>query len=66
VAVRAHWRAGWPIFTTEKDATRLLTPELRAALTGLPLYTIPVRVAFLGDGAARLCHLLPEAFASKP
>ena len=66
VAVRAHWRAGWPIFTTEKDATRLLAPELRAALTGLPLYTIPVRVAFLGDGAARLCHLLPEAFASKP
>ena len=64
-AVRAHWQPGWPIFTTEKDATRLLAPELRAVLTGLPLYTIPVRVAFLGDGAAQLRQLLPEAFALK-
>ncbi|GAA3973045.1 tetraacyldisaccharide 4'-kinase [Hymenobacter antarcticus] len=65
VAVRAHWQAGWPIFTTEKDATRLLAPELRAALTGLPFYTIPVRVAFLGDGAAVVRQLLPGVLASK-
>ena len=64
--VRAHWQAGWPIFTTEKDATRLLAPELRAVLTGLPLYTVPVRVSFLGTGAALLRQLLPKILASKP
>lgn len=60
-ALRAHWQPGWPIFTTEKDATRLQAPALRAARAGLPLYTIPVRVAFLGDGAAVLRQLLPDA-----
>jgi tetraacyldisaccharide 4'-kinase len=60
-ALRVHWHPGWPIFTTEKDATRLLAPELRAALAGLPLYTIPVRVAFLEDGGAVLSRLLPAA-----
>ncbi|MDB5269794.1 MAG: hypothetical protein JWP58_2834 [Hymenobacter sp.] len=63
-AVRAHWQLGWPIFTTEKDATRLLAPELRDARAGLPLYTIPVRVAFLGDGSAVLRQLLPPAPAA--
>ncbi|WP_210515699.1 tetraacyldisaccharide 4'-kinase [Hymenobacter terricola] len=58
-ALRAHWQPGWPIFTTEKDATRLLAAELREVRTGLPLYTIPVRVAFLGNGAAVLRQLLP-------
>jgi tetraacyldisaccharide 4'-kinase len=59
--VRAHWQPGWPIFTTEKDATRLLDPALRAARAGLPFYTIPVRVAFLGNDGAVLRRLLPEA-----
>ena len=63
-ALRAHWQPGWPIFTTEKDATRLLAPELRAAQAGLPLYTIPVRVAFLNDGGAVLRQLLPPAPAA--
>ncbi|GAB3866957.1 tetraacyldisaccharide 4'-kinase [Hymenobacter segetis] len=63
-ALRAHWQPGWPIFTTEKDATRLLAPELRAARAGLPLYTIPVRVAFLGDGGVVLRQLLPPALAT--
>ena len=58
-ALRAHWQPGWPIFTTEKDATRLQGPELRAARAGLPIHTIPVRVAFLGDGGAGLRALLP-------
>lgn len=62
--LRAHWQPGWPIFTTEKDATRLHTAELRPALAGLPIYTIPVRVAFLGTGAAELRHLLPGAPAA--
>ena len=59
MALRAHWQPGWPIFTTEKDATRLQAPELRAAWAGLPLYTIPVRVAFLGEGGPALRQLLP-------
>jgi len=63
-AVRARWRAGQPIFTTEKDATRLLAPALAEALAGLPIYTIPVRVALLGGGAARLRQLLPGRGAS--
>ena len=59
--LRAHWQPGWPIFTTEKDATRLLDPALWAARAGLPLYTIPVRVAFLGAGGGVLRRLLPAA-----
>ncbi|GAB2869454.1 tetraacyldisaccharide 4'-kinase [Hymenobacter ruber] len=64
-ALRAHWQPGWPIFTTEKDATRLLAPELRVARAGLPLYTIPVRVAFLNNGGAALRQLLPPAPTAK-
>jgi tetraacyldisaccharide 4'-kinase len=60
-ALRAHWQPGWPIFTTEKDATRLQASDIQPALTGLPLYTIPVRVAFLGKGAALMRQFLPDA-----
>jgi len=60
-AVRARWQPGQAIFTTEKDATRLLAPALAEALVGLPVYTIPVRVALLGAGAAQLRQLLPGA-----
>ena len=60
-ALRAHWQPGWPIFTTEKDATRLYQPALAPALAGLPLYTIAVRVALLGTGGAVLRQLLPPA-----
>ncbi|MCC3154540.1 tetraacyldisaccharide 4'-kinase [Hymenobacter sp. BT770] len=62
--LRTHWQMGWPIFTTEKDATRLLAPALEASRSGLPFYTIPVRVAFLGDGGAALRGLLPPLPAS--
>lgn len=58
-AVRARWRPGQVIFTTEKDATRLLAPALAEVLAGLPVYTIPVRVALLGAGAAQLRACLP-------
>ena len=60
-ALRTHWQAGWPIFTTTKDAARLQLPALQAALAAppaLPVYTIPVAVAFLTDGAAQLRALL--------
>jgi tetraacyldisaccharide 4'-kinase len=65
-AVRARWQPGWVIFTTEKDATRLLAPALAAALVGLPVYTIPVRVALLGGGATQLAQLLPGASPNSP
>lgn len=65
-AVRARWRAGQVIFTTEKDATRLLAPALAAALAGLPVYTIPVRVALLGAGAAHLRACLPGRGTGQP
>ncbi|WP_375418814.1 tetraacyldisaccharide 4'-kinase [uncultured Hymenobacter sp.] len=60
--VRRHWQPGQPIFTTEKDATRLRRPELAGALTGLPVYTIPVQVALLADGAATLRRELSALF----
>ncbi|MDO7849722.1 tetraacyldisaccharide 4'-kinase [Hymenobacter sp. M29] len=66
VALRQHWQPGWPIFTTEKDATRLQAAELRPALAGLSIYTIPVRVAFLGTGAAALRQMLPGKRAIAP
>lgn len=62
-ALAAHWRPGWPIFTTEKDATRLADPALwagQAALVG-HTYTIPVRVALLGSGAAQLAVAVASA-----
>ncbi|MBJ6109388.1 tetraacyldisaccharide 4'-kinase [Hymenobacter sp. BT523] len=65
-ALQAHWQLGWPIFTTEKDATRLQRPELWAGRPALALhtYTIPVQVAFLGNGADVLRALLPGRSAS--
>ncbi|MDO7852341.1 tetraacyldisaccharide 4'-kinase [Hymenobacter convexus] len=62
-ALQAHWQPGWPIFTTEKDATRLDHPGLWAGRPAMQLdiYTIPVRVAFLGTSAAELRLLLPDA-----
>ncbi|QKG56260.1 tetraacyldisaccharide 4'-kinase [Hymenobacter sp. BRD128] len=63
-ALLRHWQPGWPIFTTEKDATRLASPGLWAGpqrvLAG-HIYTIPVRVALLADGAARLASLVAAA-----
>ncbi|MEJ7661153.1 MAG: hypothetical protein WKG07_16845 [Hymenobacter sp.] len=60
-AVRAGGPPGQVIFTTEKDATRLQAPALAAALASLPVYTIPVRVALLADGAARLAAAVAAA-----
>jgi tetraacyldisaccharide 4'-kinase len=63
-ALKKHWQPGWPIFTTEKDATRLASPGLWAGpqqeLVGY-IYTIPVRVALLGTGAAQLANLVAAA-----
>jgi tetraacyldisaccharide 4'-kinase len=69
-ALYTYWQPGWPVFTTEKDATRLRG----AGDLGLPglwpgpvlamashTYTIPVRVALLGNGAARLATAVAAA-----
>ena len=60
-AVRASWPPGQVIFTTAKDAARLQAPALAAALADLPVYTIPVQVALLGQGAARLAAAVAGA-----
>jgi tetraacyldisaccharide 4'-kinase len=69
-ALYKHWQPGWPVFTTEKDATRLGGQGglgLRSLWPGPVLvmarhtYTIPVRVALLGDGAARLATAVAAA-----
>jgi tetraacyldisaccharide 4'-kinase len=69
-ALYAHWQPGWPVFTTEKDATRLrcsgeaglhnLWPGPVLQMAG-HTYTIPVRVALLGAGAARLAAAVAAA-----
>lgn len=70
VALYRHWQPGWPVFTTEKDATRLRGDGelgLRSLWPGPVLqmarhtYTIPVRVALLGEGAARLATAVAAA-----
>ena len=67
-ALQAHWQPGWPIFTTEKDATRLATPGLWAGRLNMArhTYTIPVRVALLGAGAAQLRGRLPGQSPGAP
>ncbi|MBD2716576.1 tetraacyldisaccharide 4'-kinase [Microvirga sp. STR05] len=59
--VAAHCGPGRCIFTTQKDATRLLAPALHTEIARLPVFYIPVTVKFLADGAARLRQLLPAA-----
>lgn len=69
-ALYTHWQPGWPVFTTEKDATRL-GGESKKGLASLwpgPVlamaahtYTIPVRVALLGDGARQLAAAVAAA-----
>ncbi len=63
VALQKHWQPGWPIFTTEKDATRLADPALWAGRAALArhTYTIPVRVALLGSGAPQLAAVVAAA-----
>ncbi|KUG08822.1 tetraacyldisaccharide 4'-kinase [Solirubrum puertoriconensis] len=49
---------GAAIITTEKDAARLRESALRTIVASLPLFYVPIRVAFLSDGAQRLQALL--------
>ncbi|GAA3994700.1 tetraacyldisaccharide 4'-kinase [Hymenobacter fastidiosus] len=61
-AVVGQLRPGQSVFTTQKDAVRLLEPALQAALAGWPVFYIPIQVRFLADGAARLQSLLRPLF----
>ena len=60
--VAAHCGPGQCIFTTQKDATRLLAPALHTEIARLSVFYIPITVEFLADGAERLRQLLPTAF----
>ncbi|MCB2377169.1 tetraacyldisaccharide 4'-kinase, partial [Hymenobacter sp. BT635] len=55
-------RPGQSVFTTQKDAVRLLEPALRAAVAPLPVFYIPIQVQFLADGAAQLQQLVSPLF----
>ncbi|MBC6605724.1 tetraacyldisaccharide 4'-kinase [Hymenobacter sp. BT188] len=61
-AVAAQLQPGHCVFTTQKDAVRLLEPGLRTAVAQLPLFYIPITVQFLADDATRLRQLLSPYF----
>ncbi|GAB2466929.1 tetraacyldisaccharide 4'-kinase [Hymenobacter qilianensis] len=61
-AVAAQLQPGHCVFTTQKDAVRLLEPALRAAVVQLPVFYIPITVQFLADDATRLRQLLSPYF----
>jgi tetraacyldisaccharide 4'-kinase len=48
------------IFTTEKDAMRLQTPEFREAFYELPIYYIPIEIRFHGDEQNEFDTLITE------
>jgi tetraacyldisaccharide 4'-kinase len=60
-ALKTHYGPGRRIFTTQKDAARLLGPALHTEMAGLAVFYIPIAVEFLADGANRLRQLLPAA-----
>ncbi|OUJ71758.1 tetraacyldisaccharide 4'-kinase [Hymenobacter crusticola] len=60
--VVAQCRAGQCVFTTQKDAARLLAPELATVVAALPIFYIPIDVQFLSDGAACLQQMLTSLF----
>jgi len=60
--VATQCRAGQCVFTTQKDAARLLAPELATVIVSLPIFYIPIDVQFLGDGAACLQQVLTSLF----
>jgi tetraacyldisaccharide 4'-kinase len=60
-ALKTHYGSGRRIFTTQKDAARLLDPSLHTEMAGLAVFYIPIAVEFLADGADRLRQLLPAA-----
>ena len=62
LAVAAQLQPGVSVFTTQKDAARLLVPALRTVVAEWPLFYIPIDVQFLADGESRLLALLTPTF----
>ncbi len=63
-AVAARVRPGQALFTTQKDATRLLAPAVHTELAHCGVFYLPITVEFLADGANCLRQLLPAVFTS--
>lgn len=61
-AVAAQLQPGQCVFTTQKDAARLLEPDLQAVVAPLALFSIPITVQFLADDARQLRQLLSPYF----
>ncbi|TGD79309.1 tetraacyldisaccharide 4'-kinase [Hymenobacter wooponensis] len=61
-AVAAQLAPGQSVFTTQKDAARLLEPALAAVVVQVPVFYLPIDVRFLADGDARLLELLMPYF----
>jgi tetraacyldisaccharide 4'-kinase len=61
-AVAAQLQPGQCVFTTQKDAVRLLEPSLQTVVAQLPVFYIPITVQFLADDATRLRQLLSPYF----
>ncbi|QJX49325.1 tetraacyldisaccharide 4'-kinase [Hymenobacter taeanensis] len=61
-AVAAQLAPGQSVFTTQKDAARLLAPALAGVVKQLPVFYLPITVRFLADGDARLLELLMPYF----
>ncbi|MBX0289426.1 tetraacyldisaccharide 4'-kinase [Hymenobacter sp. HSC-4F20] len=58
----AQLRPGQSVFTTQKDAARLLEPTLADSLAAMPVFYIPIDVQFLAGGEVRLAELLTPYF----
>lgn len=60
-----HARSGAVILTSEKDAVRLLQPEVAKRLHDLPVYYIPIRQRFLDSTAGNFDALILKSAAEK-
>jgi tetraacyldisaccharide 4'-kinase len=61
-AVAVQLQPGQSVFTTQKDAARLLDPALAPVVAQLPVFYLPIEVRFLADGHAHLQELLMPYF----
>jgi tetraacyldisaccharide 4'-kinase len=61
-SIAAQLQPGQCVFTTQKDAVRLLEPHVQALVVELPIFYIPITVQFLADDASRLRQLLSPYF----
>ncbi|WP_245815260.1 tetraacyldisaccharide 4'-kinase [Hymenobacter gelipurpurascens] len=61
-AIAAQLQPQQSVFTTQKDAARLLDPALAPVVAQLPVFYLPIEVRFLADGQARLQELLMPYF----